>query len=156
MHVLKHLAVIARNVRASRFAVHHHGNCLPLEYHPQTVLFVRLKRQQLVVAFPVSRVAVAIRGVSVHYQELASFRPEPHTRDATAVAAAVFAGRGEVHDVGPVVIDFVTGSDVQANLVVQRDIHAFQFGAFLNGSGATEHLGTLAYMFRVDLSKHLI
>ena len=91
--------------------------------------------------------------------EPASTRPEPQTWDAITVAAAVFAACGEVHDVGPAFLDFVIGSDVQANLVVQRDIHAFQFGAFLDVSVAAEQLGTLGgtftYMFRAEVSKQL-
>ena len=143
MHVLEHLAVLARNVRASRFVVHPHRHRLGLEHHLQTVLFVRFQRQHLVVTFPLSGVAVALLGVSVHHQKRASAWREPHTRDATAVVAAVFAGRGEVQDAGPVLHYLIIGSDVQANLVVQRDVQGFEFGVLLDRPVATEQLGFL-------------
>ena len=143
MHVLEHLAVLARNVRASRFVVHPHRHRLGLEHHLQTVLFVRCQRQHLGVTFPLSGVAVALLGVPVHHQKLASVWLEPHTRDATAVVAAVFAGRGEVQDAGPVLHYLIIGSDVQANLVVQRDVQGFEFGVLLDRPVATEQLGFL-------------
>ena len=109
------------------------------------MLFVRCQRQHLGVAFPLSIVAVALAllAVSVHHMKPASARVEPQTRDATAVRAAVVAGRGEVQDVGPALLEFIIGSDVQADLVVQRDVHGFEFGVLLDRPVATEQLGFL-------------
>ena len=159
LHVLEHLAVLARNVRASRFVVHKHRHGLRLEHHLHAVLLVRFQCQQLGVAFPLSIVAVALLGVSIHHMKPASVRIEPQTRDATAVLTAVVAGRGEVQDVGPALLQFIIGSDVQADLVVQRDIHGFEFGVLLDHVVATEQLGFLGdrdcyvCVFNVDGSK---
>ena len=95
-------------------------------------LDVRLKRQHLVVAMPEAL-------LSVHHQKLAGARPEPHTRDRSAVSGD---GRGDLHDAAITLFDCRSGRDVQANLIVPRDIDVFESRALVNQSVAAEHLGT--------------
>ena len=93
LHVLEHLAVLARNVCASRFVVHPYRGCLSHEHHLQTVLFVRLERQYLGDEVPLSIIVVVPPGVSVYHMKPVSTRPEPHTRDVTVLTAVVIGYR---------------------------------------------------------------
>jgi len=122
IHVLKHLAVLARDVTTSHYVVHEHRDFFAFEHHLQTIIFVLCKLQDFVVTSPLVRVAVAIRGVSVHNKKFASPRAEPHSRDAAAVTTAVGVGRGEVENAGPTFCDSSCGFDVNTDLEVQREV----------------------------------
>ena len=93
-----------------------------LHDHPQRGCHPFRQCQQALVAAPVTSVRVAVGGVAIDHQDLASIRPEPHTWDARAVVAAVGVGGGEVDDIAPP-IDKRSRRDVEADLIVQRNRH---------------------------------